>query len=312
MYYYFSSEFPSVLKLNGIYYGTIHNQVKSCNIEGQELPFIEVCPLNGKEKPLAFIIDKDFLSRPPELISITDLGGGYMLNFKSSYYCEEFKVYAQQKYNDAVVTAFSENGYKLSIETKSDFYAESLQIELSSCEIQRVERDSRLVIAYLYGEKTLVNVYDISGKITKVFSRQVDTANFDEKLVTVESLSDMAKHKITTEWEYSDGQFRARTKKIQAINKLDKEKLNDKVVPFAFLEEFLVGGDYIEYLEGSVKENADKLGGFFGEFIGVMPPPVFRDINQVGLIYCKAKNLYSVEYFTFELKENKIVNVSKC
>lgn len=312
MYYYFSSSYPAVLKLNGIYYGTIHNAIKSCKVDGDEHVFVEICPLNGKEKPTAIILDKEFLSSPPNHLSITDLDGGYLLKFESSYFCNEFKVFSQQKYNDAVVTVFSENGYKLSIETKDDFYAESLEIEIASAEIQRVERLKNLVVIFMHGDKNVVCVYDINSSIKKVFSQNVDSAEFNENLITVQSYSDVAKHRLTTTWQYENRTFIAKEKKIERQNQIDREKLNPNVLPYAFLEELLVGGEYREYIADTLLENADKLGGFFGDFIGVMPPPIFRDIEDVGLIYNKEKNLYCVKYFRFELKENKIVNVSKC
>ncbi len=312
MYFYFSSNYPAIIKLNGIYYGTIHQSIKSCAIDGGQPPFIEVCPLGGKQPPTCLILDEEFLSSPSERVSITDLKGGYLLKFDKNYDSQEFKVFAQQKFSDAVVTVFSENGYKISIETEKDFYAENLSIELSSAEIVRIERNKELIVIYLYGEKTLVNVYAVKGNINKLFSRQVEQAEFKDKFITVEKLNDIKKHKITTEWEYSGGKIIAKTKRVEAGGEIDIEKLNDKVLPFVMLEEFLAGGDYSEYLGASVLENADKLGGFFGEFIGVMPPPVFREIDQVGLIYNCGKNLYKVEYFKFQVEKGKIINVITC
>ncbi len=310
MYYYFSSEYPAVLKLNGIYCGAIHNAVKSCNAQGEEPPFVEICPLGGNDKPIAFILDDEFLSSPPSQISLTDLGGGYMLNFFSSFLTSEFKVYCQQKFSSLVATVFSENGNKLSIETPSDFYAENIFLELNSVEIVLREKYKNLLIVYLYGKKTLVNIYNVSGNIRKIFSREVDTAEFKDSLVTVENLSNMAKHKITTEWQFSGEKFTAKNKKIEAQNPLDLDRLNEKVIPFAFLEQLLVGGEVKDYLCEELRENADKLRGFLGEFIGVMPPPVFRDIDEVGLIYQKEKNVYKVEYFKFKLDKRKITNIT--
>ncbi len=312
MYYYFSSNYPSALKLNGIYYGAIHNAVKNCNVNGEELPFIEVCPIDGKEKPLAFIPDNGFLTRPPERVIVTDMDGGYTLNFLSEHLTQEFKVFAQQRFSDAVITVFSENGYKLSIETKNDFYAESIAFEFSSADIIRNDKYKNLITVYLYGEKTLVFVYDITGRITKIFNREVQTAEFNDSLITVEPLCDMAKHKITTEWQYEKARFSAISKRIVAQNPLDISRLNEKVIPFAFLEELLIGGEYLDFLCPDIAKNADKLKGFFGEFIGVMPPPIFKSVDQVGLIYQKSKNTYKVEYFKFKVAKKKIVEMFKC
>ncbi len=305
MYYYFSSNFPAVIKLNGIYYGTIHDAVKSVNIDGE--PFIEVCPLNSVDAQNCFILNKEFLSCPPEQVLVTDLDGGYMLKFNGGYTVNEFKIISQQKYADAVVTAFSENGYKLSIETQTDFFAENLKMQVNSVEI--VKKES-LIVTYIYGQETMLNIYYLSGGIKKVFSKFIDGAEFNGVLKTTEILSDMAKHEVQTEWEFTGGEFRVKSRNVQSQNPLNLEKINVKLLPYAFLEEFLCGGHFIEYLSGNVKDNADKLGGYLGEFIGVMPPPVFKQIDQVGLVYSSGNNLYKVKYFKFEIQDRKIVNIT--
>ncbi len=310
MYFYFSSDYPAVLKLNGIYYGTIHNSVKSCNIEGGEPPFIEVCPLD-KTPPTSLILDDACLLSPPKDVLLTELKGGYMLKFNKQYKNQEFKVFCQQKYSDAVVTAFCENGYKLSIETPKDFYAESVDADIISVEVKRSERDKSLIAVFFYTQKLLVNIYCITDSVKKMFSREVDVAEFDGNLTTVEYLNDIAKHKIIMEWEFIDGKYAVSQKKVEKNQDFDKNKLNDKIIPYAFLEEFLAGGEFAEYLGGSIKENANKLSGFFGEFIGIMPPPVFRSIEEVGLIYSQGEGRYYVEYFTFEITEKVIVNIVK-
>ncbi len=306
MYYYFLSSYPAVIKLNGIYYGNVHNAVKSCNIE-EISPFIEVCPLNGLENPTCFILDQSFISNVPEGVILTDLDGGYLLNFTGGFLSAPFSVIAQQKFSDAVVTVFSENGYKLSIETKNDFFAENLLNKVDSCEISRKEN---LLTVCFYGQKKLVNVYDLSGGIAKIFSREVDSYEFGDRLITVENLSDMAKHKITTEWEYVSGSFKVKSKSVERAESFDEEKLSPKLIPYAFLEEMLAGGECGGYLGGSVKDNADKLSEFLGEFVGIMPPPAFREVEEVGLVYANGKNRYKVKYFKFEVKERKIVNIT--
>ncbi len=309
MYYYFSSNYPAVIKLNGIYYGTIHNAVKSLRID-DDAPFVEVCPLNSKESPTALLLDEAFFISPPKEVVLTDMDGGYMLKFNGGFSSQEFKVIAQQKFSDAVITAFSENGYKLSIETEGDFYAENIEMQVSSCEIARAKKYKNLIAVYFYGEKTLFNVYKLGNRTTKIFSKEVLSAEINDGIITVESLSDIAKHKITTEWEISGEKLTAKSKKVEASVDFNREKLSLKVVSYAFLEEFLVGGDYKWYLGGSVLENCDRLKEYLGEFIGVMPPPVFREIDEVGLIYLSGKNSYKVRYFTFEIKEGKIVNIT--
>ena len=60
-----------------------------------------------------------------------------------------------------------------------------------------------------------------------------------------------------------------------------------------------------------MKEHADKLKGFLGDFIGVMPPPKFRNPDEIGLIYKISDDRFKVTYITAELNGEKITNIKK-
>ena len=90
---------------------------------------------------------------------------------------------------------------------------------------------------------------------------------------------------------------------------IKKEKLPDLLIPYLFLEDFSAGEDFSEYLSDDINKNADKLGGFFGNFLGVFPPPLFRNQDEVGLIYKIKENLFETKYFTFHLDDKKISNI---
>ena len=87
MQYYFISEFPAVIKINGVYSGKIDNALKKFNL--LDNAFIEVCPLNRTDQPINFMLDSSFLGSPPDGIIITDLKGAFVINFAciSSFVC---------------------------------------------------------------------------------------------------------------------------------------------------------------------------------------------------------------------------------
>lgn len=311
MFYYFSAEFPSAIKINGVYFGIISDTVKSIRIDCDKT-FLEVCPLNSFERSFNFLLDQNFLTLPPENVCITDLKGGYLIKFLKCYSGGEFKILGQQKYPDLLVTAFNENGIKISIETANDFFAEPILYDATSVNFYRTNLYPNLIAVEFLGEKTLLNVYDLSNTIHKVFSRVVDSFNYENEFSTTENFLDMAKHTLTCTWEYENFCIKEKERKVTKSERFNKDCLTDKLIPYAFLEEFLLKGEFREYLTGNVLNNADKLFGFFGEFIGIFPPPEFRDINQVGLVYHKQKNCYYVEYFYFDLLDKKITNIRKC
>lgn len=312
MYYYFCADFPSAIKLNGIYFGIISDTVKNININSLSEPtFLEVCPLNSEERTLNFLLDQKFLLSPPASVSVTDLKGGFLIKFLKTFSSGEFKVLGQEKFPDLLATVFNEKGVKISLETATDFFAEPIFYDVDNVTFNHLNLSPTLLAVGFSGKKTLLNVYDYSNKIQKVFSRVVDEYSFTNAFTTTENFLDMAKHKTLCEWQYENLVMTEKTRTVTKSERFNQSILSENLIPYAFMEELLVRGEISPYLTGSVKDNADKLLGFFGDFIGVMPPPAFRNVNEVGLIYNTDKNLYHVEYFTFELIDKKISGIKK-
>lgn len=307
MYYYFSSSFPAVIKINGVYFGEIFNSVKFINLEGEQ-NFIEVCSLDSTQKSINLLLDSANLKVDNPLVSITDLKGGYLFKFIKTYTFDKFLSYKQSRFSRAQLTAFCEGKNFLSIESANDFYVENVDFYFSSVEF--VELNSSLILAVFFGEKTLVLGYKIENKITKVYSSICDEFNVDTLTLKTNYL-DMAKHSLSRTIKVENNNIVEKDIRLTAKKNLLATKLNEQLIPYAFLEEFLVKGEYSQYLGENIKENADKLTNFLGSFIGVMPPPFFRSPNEVGLIYKKDENLYFADYYTFKVNGGKIVNLTK-
>ena len=311
MYFYFSSGYPAAIKLNGLYFGIITDSVKVCDIKTEDNPFIEICPLSSGEKGINFLLTENFLASPPEGTSVTDLKGGYLLKFNSSHRGGEFSVTAQEKFRDAVVTVYNDDGYKISVETPEDFYIHNLSYAFTNASVKHFYIDNNAFISVASADgKIFLNVYLLSGKIKPVFSGEVDSYRTDGEFTTEQSFKDMAKHRVKTVWTF-DGQLKEKSRAVTRSESFSADKLPERLLPYAFFEEFAVGGDFTEYLDDRMKEKSDKLKGFLGKFLGVMPPPVFRSIDEVGLVYKKNQNLYAVEYFLTEIKNRKISNLKK-
>lgn len=311
MYLYFSSAYPAAIKLNGIYYGVISDTVKSINVS-DEPPFIEICSLVSSEQQINFIANSSFLSSPPEQITVTDMKGGYFIKPLKSYHTEEFKVLAQNKNTDTVVTVFTENCLKISIERTDGFFADNEKFFADSSTIQFFNiGNENLVAVLLKGKENLLNVYKLNNNIEKVFSREVKDFEINSDLITTEEFFDVAKHTVKTSWEFADGIFKKKYVEVNHAPTFNLENINEKIIPFAFLEELLVGGNPEPFLNDSLKEKASMLKDYLGDFIGIMPPPTFRNIDEVGLIYKNGERTYEVNYCTFEIMNRKIVNLKK-
>ena len=312
MYFYFFCEFPAVIKFQGVIFGTVANSVKFCNFD-PPYPLVEICPLMNETAPVAFFPDENFLNSPPEIVTVTDLNGGYFLKFSAPNKTEGFKILAQEKYRDAVITVFNENGCKISLETQNGFFAETLTFSPFSVSVKRGEgiNGNLIFVFFDCGDKKILNVYGIK-EATLLFSKETDEFNFTVTgFTTTERLKDIAKHTVTCEFTERNGEIQETSRKVTAGEKFDREKLHERLISYAFCEEFLCRGDYSFYLADAVKENAAKLGGYLGNFIGVTPPPVFRNHNEIGLIYRKAERKYSVDYYIFDITDKKITNIKK-
>ncbi len=308
---YFSSGFPSAIKLNGIYFGTINDDVKSCEFNLDEKPFVEICPL-GNFPSSNFIVTEEFLFSPPQGITVTDLNGGFLVYAENTPTKNEFCVIGQKKFQDLIITAFYENGLKISVETPSDFFADTLLVNADSVNFERFCLNGKNFVAVLLtGSVQTLAVYRITDGIDRVFTDEIYGFTLKDGLEITKKYNDIAKHTVTSSWQYEDEKLTATKVTVSVSENFDLNALPEAILPYAFLEEFFVGGDVSAYLDANVLNNKDKLKGFFGDFVGIMPPPLFRNQAEIGLVYKKTQNTFQVTYFTFTVTDRKIVNLKK-
>lgn len=309
MYYYFSCTHPAVLKINGIYFGEIHNDIKFINIENDN-SFIEICSTTNNLSNINFILNKEFINSNREDIAITDMKGGYLIKILPRPAKKAFTVYAQKKFANALFTAFGENGNFLSIETQNDFLVDNIDFNFSSVDFFPFNNHPNIFISRFNGAKTLVNIYK-TDRIEKIYSFICD--EFDNSsLSSTTKIKDMEKHVITKTLSLKNNSITEETKEIIKEKPLSILSVNPKLIPYLFLENYLVNDkSYLELLSPNIKENASKLRDYFLYFLGIMPPPFFRNNDEVGLIYKESQNRFYVNYFTFTISNDKISNIIK-
>lgn len=304
---YFCSNYPCVIKADGKILEKISEKIFLFKKEGE--PLIEVCPLVDFEASKAFYLNDEFFSSPPNHLNLVNLDGGYLINLKKRIGFYGFKMIYQERLENLLITVFNENGYKISIETNRDFYTENLDFEFKSvnAEIQYLNGYKFLCLNFV-GEKSYLIIYQLNS-IQKVFEKQVDKYAFSSNLVTEESVIDIKKHQVTSTWNFINDKFELINKSAFAKKQKSAQCAPTSILPYLFLEEFLVGGDFLEYLDEEMRSCANKLADYFGLFLGIMPPPPFRNFNEIGLIYKEKENLFKVNYFTFEMFDRKICNI---
>lgn len=309
MYYYFSCTHPAVLKINGIYFGEIHNDIKFINIENDN-SFVEICSIANNIPNINFILNKDFINSNRDDISITDMKGGYLIKILPHPAKINFTIYNQKKFANALFTAFGENGNSLSIETQNDFFVDNIDFNFSSVDFFPFNNHPNLFISRFNGNKTLVNIYK-TDKIEKLYSFICD--EFDNySLSFTTKIKDMEKHVIKKSLSYEKNSIVEKNIEIIKEKPLSLLSVNPKLIPYIFLENYLVNDkSYLELLSPDIKENASKLRDYFLYFLGIMPPPFFRQNDEIGLIYKESQNRFFVNYFTFTISNDKICNIVK-
>ncbi len=319
MYCYFSADFNSALKINGIYKGKLTSSknifsmpTSGFKLNDNEPDFIEIYPLNSNNFAVGYLLDGDFFANPPENVIVVDLIGGYLIKFKSPYIICPFELIAQKRFPFALATVFKENGLKICIENQSDMLAHTLDRLYNECEIFDFSLNGKNLIAiHLKSKCNLLLCYLIEQKITKVFCREVDEFNFENGFTTKEIIDDIAGHTIICEWELQNGKLCVKNKQILSKDDFYPHTLSPKILGYALLEELLLGANVQEFLSPALINKSQFLCEYFGEFIGVFPPPHFHEQNKVGALYKSTPNKYYAKYFCFECQNNKIYNIKR-
>lgn len=308
MYYYFQSNVNAVLKIDGNFASKLSEPFLLC-VEKNETPFIEICAIGVPSETLSFFLDDAFIKSPPIGVSLTDMRGGYFIFYHPICPPKDFKTVFQKKFSGAVVTAFNENGLKLSIETPNGFYAEALPFYTEEAEITEARINDKPVIVIFFPKVRRINLYSLD-KGEKLFSGLADGFGTDDGFYTIEEKKDLAKHKIKIFWELSPD-VREKRREITHSPLFRADNISDEILPYAFAEEFAVGGDYEKYLSPDLKKNAAMLGAFLGNCLGICVPPPFRDYREIGLIKKAGTDKYIIDYYLFECSNGAIRSVKQ-
>ena len=132
--------------------------------------------------------------------------------------------------------------------------------------------------------------------------------SLNNTLTVVEHFKDIGLHKRVTEYFFKGDRLIVKGQKVSATKEEYPFNLKSKLLPIAFLEEFLIGGDFECFLSSDLKEKAHLLSGYLGAFTGVLPSPF--NTEEIGLIYKSENDIfdYTVKYISFEISDGKITN----
>lgn len=301
---YFLSYLPAILKLNGLYIGTIDGFERRIELDVKDRVFAEIIPdenLNG----LNFFLDEKFFKNPPPFCDVYLLDGGALIYIREySVKDGKIEVLHQQRFAGNLITVFTQGGVYLSIDG-AEYSLNPLPLSFKNPTAQKYNLSGREV--YAISDKSHLIVISESGKI--IYMNAASEFEFSDTLKVVADFETCTAARAICEYSYDGEKLNLVSAKTVEMRPPEKE-----IIPFAFFESVLISADFQKYLCDGLREKSTALKGYLGEFVSVTVPPEkfylkHGEIDAVGLVYPKSKNLFEIKFFAVDVQNGKITNI---
>lgn len=309
---HFSSEKPCVLRLGGALAGAVGEAEKFADCGSGEI-LAEFMPDDGDLMPLAFSIGEHFLASPPACADVYRYGFGADVRVRFAPRDTSMRVLAQERFGDALLTAFSEGKPQLALECGGNFGLFPLpEAEEYGLAEQHIGGERFFSVLCARGGKKTLCLY--SGEPREVFRDAATDFECSETLRVRFALEDIAGHTAECVYRAEGGALREESRTVRPREGFSPEALHEKLLPFAFFQEMLAGGDPAPYLSAELAGRKDLLHEYLGDFCGVyLPKEIFYLVhgtaNAAGLIYRRAENAFDVRFFRADMQGRKITNL---
>lgn len=311
---YFLSSKPCILTLNGAYFGLTDSFERFAEISPKDNLFAQFTPEDGL--PIRFFVNESIRFHPPKRCEI------YLLKDGLAIYAKDFpttdmtlRAIAQQRDGDTLVTVFRQGETQVSIESPKGFFISPLPSLFDPCEIQ------------FQGEFILLSSTDAIALFTRSGKRllQERVKEFtleNGKLTATLPLSDRLCRTAKCVWELTEESVKQTNFSICQQTKFSMpfgnekaeleppttENIREELLPYAFFESVLIGANYAELLSESLREKAQSLKEFLGDFESVV---LTERVKVCGLVRKKADRLFEVDEYRVEVENGKITDIVK-
>ncbi len=296
---YFLSSRPCALMLGGVFFGMTDGFERFAEIEPKDNVFAEFIPEGAL--PVGFFITEKLRFSPPDHCEVYILKDGIAV-FAKSFPPSDFslKLVAQQRFRENLVTVFRQGDLQISIETSKGFFVAPLSPCFEPCKIFWEHG-----LFFVEGQGALA-VFNAAGEC--VLNEKISEYRIENDVLSaVLPLSDSRGRFAECAWALTDDAcFQTSFKVRQTDTGKDEETLRDELIPYAFFESVLIGADFSELLSDELKERAQHIKAFLGDFVSVV---LTEQPNTCGLVRKKKERLFEVHYFTAEVKDGKIVDI---
>lgn len=301
---YFLSATRAALKLNGCFAGFIDLFERRCEIDVTDRTLAEIVP-EDNSLPLNFALDEKFFSAPPDFADV------YLMDGDAAVHVKKFppkggtlKVIWQTRFCGNLITLYSQGGVQLSCEGQS---FELYDMDAAFAESEYREESVGGLPVLIIRAKNCIAVVSDKGK--PVFMSPAESYSCADMLELTVKYETCACVKAVCRFSYDGEKF-----ELAESSAEESVPPDESVLHFAFFESVLTRADYKKYLGEELKEKAELLPSFLGDFTAVILPPAkfyaeHGQIKAAGLVFAEAKNLFRVKYFAVDTLDGLIDNV---
>lgn len=299
---YFLSARPCALTLNDTYFGITDTFERFAEISLKDRTFVRFAPEGALS--IGFFLTENIRFTPPTGCEV------YLLKDGIAIYAYDFppadltlRPITQKRNGELLATVFSQGNVQLSLQSPQGFFTATLPPTFAICEIE-----FHGGLLFLKSPNHLA-VYTKAGERVFLESILSFTANETEFSVSL-PLSDLFGRIADCTFSLSEtGITRTAFSLKQARTvqgDLSPEQIKDELLPYAFFTSVLIGANCEEFLSDELAPKAEKIKGFLGDFIAVVP---MQDTRVCGLVKKKGERIFEVAYFTVEVKNGRIFDV---
>lgn len=284
------------------------------NTDGEEV-FVEILPTDGNYYPTTFLLNEKFLSSPPDNISVTKTAFSYIIDVSPERKNSNFyKVFYKRLLSTAVgrifLQIYRDGNTKINVMTKSDSITVIVPDGLIDAEAN-ICFGGNYIYAALQYEQKLLFIFETAMEISVIFRKQIDSFSFSDKLTTETKIHDTVRHSVKTVWKAENNRIIAIDNEISCLSEYDTLP-DEEIIPYLFLEEFSLKGNFSKYLSHEIGENSARLGDYLGEYVDFYFPPDVGSERTVCLAYrAQSKNnVFFVKYLAFSMENGLISNIT--
>ena len=299
---YFLSSQPCALTINQAFFGVTDGFERFAELTLSDNLFIQFTPQNAL--PISFFLTEDIRFRAPAGVEVYFVKDGLAL-YAKDFPPTDFSLrpIAQEKDKNLLVTVFQQGTVQATFQTDSAFFTATLPPSFTHCNIL-----FHVELVFL-SSPTELHIFTREGK--RVFAERIAEYQVEQDTLSVVlPLSDsLGRYARCTYRLDNNGCERTSFTLSQARahnGSIEPTAVQTELLAFAFFQTALLGGDCSAFLEDSLRERAEDLRAFLGEFIAVTPTD-----NPLccGLIKPVGERIFEARYFSVEMSDGKICDI---